>query len=57
MGIKLKITLAFSLVFIVLSCLFGLIGYQQVRDMMIRVAGSHAWRWRRISGRCGACSS
>ena len=42
MGIKLKITLAFSLVFIVLSCLFGLIGYQQVREMMIRVAGSHA---------------
>jgi two-component system heavy metal sensor histidine kinase CusS len=41
MGIKSKITLAFSLVFIVLSCLFGLIGYQQARGMMIRVAGSH----------------
>src|ERR1700683_5032292 len=42
MGIKFKITLAYSLLFIVLSCLFGLIGYRQVRGMMIRVAGNPA---------------
>ena len=35
MGIKLKITLAFSAVFIALSFLFNLIGYQRVRAMMI----------------------
>jgi two-component system heavy metal sensor histidine kinase CusS len=40
LGIKFKITLAFSLLFIVLSCLFGLIGYRQVRGMMIEVAGN-----------------
>lgn len=42
MGIKFKITLAFSVVFIVLSSIFGLIGYHEVRDMMIRGAASHA---------------
>jgi len=35
MGIKLKITLAFSIVFILLSLLFNLIGYQRIRDMLI----------------------
>jgi two-component system heavy metal sensor histidine kinase CusS len=35
MGIKLKITIAFSLVFIVLSLMFNFIGYQQVRTMLI----------------------
>ncbi len=38
MGVQFKITLAFSLVFIVLCTLFGLIGYHQVHGMMIRVA-------------------
>jgi two-component system heavy metal sensor histidine kinase CusS len=42
MGVKFKITLAFSLVFTVLSGLFGLIGYEQVRGMMIRMAVSPA---------------
>lgn len=42
MGVKFKITLAFSLVFIMLSGLFGLIGYEQVRGMMIRMAVSPA---------------
>jgi two-component system heavy metal sensor histidine kinase CusS len=41
MGVQLKITLAFSLVFILLCTLFGLIGYHQVHGMMIRVAVSH----------------
>ena len=35
MGIKLKITLAFSAVFIALSFLFNLIGYQRVRTLLI----------------------
>lgn len=35
MGIKLKITLAFSVVFILLSLLFNLIGYQRIRAMLI----------------------
>jgi signal transduction histidine kinase len=35
MGIKLKITLAFSVVFILLSLLFNLIGYQKIRAMLI----------------------
>src|SRR5580692_1779798 len=35
MGIKLKITIAFSLVFIALSLMFNFIGYQQVRTMLI----------------------
>ncbi len=35
MGIKLKITLAFSAVFILLSFLFNLIGYQRIRTMLI----------------------
>lgn len=34
MGIKLKITLAFSVVFILLSLLFNFIGYLRVRDML-----------------------
>ncbi len=38
MGIKLKITLAFSLIFCVLSCLFGAIGYRLVRNILIQVA-------------------
>jgi two-component system heavy metal sensor histidine kinase CusS len=38
LGIKFKITLAFSLIFVVLSCIFGLIGYQRVQRMMTRVA-------------------
>ncbi len=38
MGVQFKITLAFSLVFILLCTLFGLIGYHQVHGMMIRVA-------------------
>ena len=42
MGVKFKITLAFSLVFTALSSLFGLIGYEQVRGIMIRMAVSHA---------------
>jgi two-component system heavy metal sensor histidine kinase CusS len=39
--VKFKITLAFSLIFIVLCAIFGLIGYHQVHGMMIRVAVSH----------------
>ncbi|HEY4108711.1 HAMP domain-containing sensor histidine kinase [Puia sp.] len=35
MGIKLKITLAFSVVFILLSLLFNLAGYRRIRDMLI----------------------
>ncbi|HXB09905.1 MAG TPA: HAMP domain-containing sensor histidine kinase [Puia sp.] len=35
MGIKLKITLGFSVVFILLSLLFNLIGYRRIRDMLI----------------------
>lgn len=35
MGIKLKITLAFSAVFILLSFLFNVIGYQRIRSMLI----------------------
>lgn len=38
MGIKLKITLAFSLLFIMLSILFGLIGYSVVRRILVEVA-------------------
>jgi two-component system heavy metal sensor histidine kinase CusS len=41
MGVQFKITLAFSLVFILLCSLFGLVGYHQVHGMMIRVAVSH----------------
>jgi signal transduction histidine kinase len=41
MGVQFKITLAFSVVFIVLCSLFGLIGYHQVHGMMIRVAVNH----------------
>src|ERR1700722_16113296 len=39
--VKFKITLAFSLIFIMLCAIFGLIGYHQVHGMMIRVAVSH----------------
>jgi len=35
LGIKLKITLAFSAVFILLSFLFNIIGYQRIRGMLI----------------------
>lgn len=38
LGVKFKITLAFSLVFSALCCLFGLIGYEEVRGMLIRMS-------------------
>lgn len=38
LGIKFKITLAFSLIFVVLSCIFGMIGYRLVRSIMVQVA-------------------
>jgi two-component system heavy metal sensor histidine kinase CusS len=41
MGVKVKITLAFCMVFIMLCAMFGLIGYHQVHGMMIRVAVNH----------------
>jgi two-component system heavy metal sensor histidine kinase CusS len=41
MGVQFKITLAFSLVFVLLCSLFGMVGYHQVHGMMIRVAVNH----------------
>jgi signal transduction histidine kinase len=35
MGIKLKITLSFSVVFILLSFLFNFLGYRRIRDLLI----------------------
>jgi two-component system heavy metal sensor histidine kinase CusS len=41
MGIKFKITLAFSSAFITLSIVFNLIGYQRIRTMLIEDSNQH----------------